>query len=147
MMLGRVSGKRKRGCQRRRWMDTITADSRQSLEQLRVVVQDREMWGDLAHRVTKSQTQLNDCYHHRHGIDTNLSGRVAMPNARKAWLSSVPCSGGACNALPPWNMPASLCSWLRSFLMASAPAKGIHNLSQTLASGEHCGLSWKVMSH
>ena len=42
MMLGKVEGRRKRGCQRRRWLDGITDSMEMSFSRLQKIVKDRE---------------------------------------------------------------------------------------------------------
>ena len=52
-MLGKTEGRRRRGCQRRRWLDGITDAMNMNVGKLREMVRDREAWGA---GVTKSQT-------------------------------------------------------------------------------------------
>lgn len=59
VMLGVVEGKRRRGRQKKRWTDTIQEDTNLTLTQLNTMVQDRNMWRSLIHRITKSRTRLN----------------------------------------------------------------------------------------
>ncbi|RWS06003.1 endonuclease-reverse transcriptase-like protein [Dinothrombium tinctorium] len=66
LMLGMVSGKRRPGRQRMRWLDTIKADTGLNLQQLTVLVQDRIAWRELAHRIAKSRIRLNGKHHHHH---------------------------------------------------------------------------------
>ena len=56
LMSGKTEGKRRRGQQRMRWLNSITDSMNMNLSKLQEIVKDRGDWHAVLHTVTKSQT-------------------------------------------------------------------------------------------
>ena len=60
LMLGKIEGRRRRGQQRMRWLDSITNSMDMNLNRLQEMVKDRAAWHAAIHGVTRSWTQLSN---------------------------------------------------------------------------------------
>ena len=60
LMLGKTEGRRRRGRQKMRGLESITDSVDVNLSKPWKTVKDREAWRAAVHGVAKSQTQLND---------------------------------------------------------------------------------------
>ena len=60
LMLGKTEGKRRRGRQRMRWLDSITDSTDMNLSKLQEIVEDRGVLCATVHGITKSWTQLSN---------------------------------------------------------------------------------------
>ena len=60
LILGKIEGKRRRGQQRMRWLDSITNSIDMNLSKFQEIVKDRGSWCAAVHGVTKSWIRLSD---------------------------------------------------------------------------------------
>ena len=72
LMLGGIRGRRRRGRQRMRWLDSITDWMDVSLSELWELVIDREAWCAAIHGVAKSQTHLKRLSMHAYAPNVYL---------------------------------------------------------------------------
>ena len=60
LMLGKIKGRRRRGQQRTRWLDSITDSMNMNLSNLQEMVKDREIWHAAVHGLAESRTRLSN---------------------------------------------------------------------------------------
>ena len=60
LMVGKIEGRRRRGQQRMRWLDSVTDSMDMNLSKLQGIVKGGEAWRAAIHGVAKSWTQLSD---------------------------------------------------------------------------------------
>ena len=77
LMLAKTEGKRRRGRQRMRRLDSITDSMDMNLSKFQETMEDREAWHAAVHGVRKSQTQLSNwTTRHEWNYHVGLLGRI-----------------------------------------------------------------------
>jgi len=60
LVLGKIEGRRRRGCQKMRWLDSITDAMNMNLGKVQEMVKDQKGWCAVVHGVTESKKKLGD---------------------------------------------------------------------------------------
>ena len=59
-MLGKIEGRKRRGCKRMKWLGGITNAAEMNLDKLQIDGEGQGAWHAAVHGVLKSQTRLGD---------------------------------------------------------------------------------------
>ena len=86
VMLGKIEGRRRRGCQRMRWLDSIANSIDMSLSKLQEIVKGREAWQTAVHGITKSRTQLSEWLNNDYSAWNNFLNQLKMHQSIKQVL-------------------------------------------------------------
>ena len=135
LMLGNIAGRRKRGWQRMRHLDSITDLMYMNLSKFWVMLEDRGAWRAAVHGIAKNQTWLCD--------NNNLSPRLSSPQSNpdflcpELWrgeflLPSLPRAGlGSRSSLCPFQP----CCLLPEVISVKHPSISVHDRLKPLCAG------------
>ena len=96
LMMGKIEGRKRRGWQRMRWLDSVINSMDVSLSKLSETVKHREFWGAALHGVAQSQTQLKRLSSSRLPCPS-LSHRVCSNSCSLSWWCHPTISSSALN--------------------------------------------------
>ena len=116
LMLGKIEGRR-RGQQRKRWLDGITDLMNMSLSELRELVIDREVWRATVHGVANNWTWLSNWTELMHlkgvlFVNISLKRKEVQTSLVVQWLRLYICNEGGTGLIPgqklrSWMLPSA----------------------------------------
>ena len=87
----RFEGKKRRGQQRMRWLDSITITMGMNLSKLQEIMNERETWHAAVHGVAKGRTQLT-IYNHKRNVNWTFKVSEHLKKIFSSFLLPVPIS-------------------------------------------------------